>query len=43
MRNPGGQITNSFQPTEDEWFKDLYVFELDASRYKTGELRLHTS
>lgn len=33
-RNPGTQLTNSFYPTNDEWFRDLYVMETDQTRYK---------
>ena len=34
IRNPGTQLTNSFYPTNDEWFRDLYVMETDQMRYK---------
>jgi hypothetical protein len=33
-RNPGTQTTNSFQPTSEDWFEDLYTIETDPNRYR---------
>jgi hypothetical protein len=36
IRNPGTQITNSFYPTSEDWFRDAYVMETDPRKYEGG-------
>lgn len=46
LRNPGSQLTNSFQPVTGNWFSDAYVYtdgviDLNPDFYKSGQIKPH--